>query len=154
MNNLEITTILEISVIGLAVAQALTILLTIRRERDIKELRELVDEQRLHILELRARLAGRNAARPSRAPEPAKMPRDLLEPKTIQPRTTEDEAARAVKVPNLPREIAATLQPTVPPSTAEDELKRATKAINWLKEEVETKQRTKSSKRADDPSPV
>ena len=152
MNNLEITTILEISVIGLAVAQALTILLTIRRERDIKELRELVDEQRLHILELRA--SGRNAGRPSRAQEPAKMPRDLLEPKTIQPRTTEDEAARAVKVPNLPREIVATLQPTVPPSTAEDELKRATKAINWLKEEVETKQRTKSSKRADDPSPV
>ena len=37
MNNLEITVILEISIIGLAVVQALTILLTIRRERDIKE---------------------------------------------------------------------------------------------------------------------
>jgi hypothetical protein len=137
MNNLVITVILEISIIGLAVVQALTILLTIRRKRDIKELRELVDEQKLHIVELRAWLAGRNAAPPSRAPEPAKMPRDLLEPKTIQPRTTEDEAAQEIKVLNWPHKIVANLQPTVPPSTAEDELKRATKAINWLKEEAD-----------------
>jgi hypothetical protein len=128
--NLGSTVILEISVIGLAVAQALTILLTFRRERDIKELRELVDEQKLHIVELRAGLARRNAARPSRAPKPAKMPRELLETKTIQPRTTEDEAAQV----NWPREI---VQPKVPPSTAEDELKRATKAIDWLKEEAD-----------------
>jgi hypothetical protein len=134
MNNLEITAILEISIVGLAVAQALTILLTIHRERDIKELRELVDEQKLHIVELRAGLARRNAARPSRAPKPAKMPRELLETKTIQPRTTEDEAAQAIKVVNWPREI---VQPKVPPSTAEDELKRATKAIDWLKEEAD-----------------
>jgi len=141
MNNLEITVILEISIIGLAVVQALTILLTIRRERDIKELRELVDEQKLHIVELRAWLARRNAARPSRARKPAKMPRELLETKTIQPRTTEDEAAQAVKFPNRPREIVANLQPTVPPSTAEAEFERMTKAINWLKEDADKAQK-------------
>jgi hypothetical protein len=112
MNNLEIT----VCVIAIAVAQVLTIVLTIGRERDIKELRELVnelrelvDQQRLRIVELRAWLAGRNAAQPSRiksesepirepiannikAPEPAITPKDL--PETIQPRTTEDEAAQ------------------------------------------------------------
>ncbi len=110
MNNLEIVEILEIAVIGIAVAQALTILLTFRRERDIKELRELVDEQRLRIVELRAWLAGRNSFQPSRikserepvsepianiikASEPAIAPKDLSE--AIQPRTVEDEAAQS-----------------------------------------------------------
>ena len=142
MNNLEITVILEIAIIGLAVAQALTILLTVRRERDIKELRELVDEQKRHIVELRAWLAGRNAAsQPSRAPEAAKMPRELLETKTIQPRTTEEE--EEIKVLNWPGEIFANLQPTLPPGTAEEELERATKAINWLKEEADKANETR-----------
>jgi hypothetical protein len=112
MNNLQIT----VCVIAIAVAQVLTILLTLGRERDIKELRELVnelrelvDQQRLRIVELRAWLAGRNAAQPSRikfesepirepiatnikAPEPAMIPKDL--PETKQPRTTEDEAGQ------------------------------------------------------------
>jgi hypothetical protein len=109
MNNLEIVEILEIAVIGIAVAQALTILLTFRRERDIKELRELVDEQRLRIVELRAWLAGRNSFQPSRikserepvsepianiikASEPAIAPKDI--PEAIQLRTAEDEAAQ------------------------------------------------------------
>ena len=102
-------TLVTIAVFLVAVAQVLTILLTFRRERDIKELRQVVDEQRLHIVELRAWLAGRNAAQPRRAksehepisepiannvktPEPAITPKDL--PETIQPRTAEDEAAQ------------------------------------------------------------
>ena len=110
MNNLEIAEILEIAVIGIAVAQALTILLTIRRERDVKELRELVDEQRLHIVQLRAWLAGRNSVQRSlikseREPvgeptadiikglEPAIAPKDLSE--LIQPRAIEDEAGQS-----------------------------------------------------------
>jgi hypothetical protein len=96
MNNLEIT----LTVIAIAVAQVLTILLTIGRERDIKELREhvtelreLVDEQRVRIAEMRAWLARRSAAQPNRiksgrepitepvghntrSPESAKMPKD------------------------------------------------------------------------------
>ncbi len=155
MNNLEIT----VSIIAIAGAQALTILLTLGRERDIKELRELVrelrevvDEQRLRVVELRAWLAGRNAALPSlsKAPEPVITPKDL--PETIQPRTTEDEAAQAMKVLNWQREIVAGLQAglkggappepavtpkdlpdTVRPSTTEDELKGATKAFKWFK---------------------
>jgi hypothetical protein len=155
MNNLEIT----FTVIPIAVAQALTILLTIGRERDIKELRELVnelrehvDEQRLRIVELRAWLAGRNAAQPSRikAPEPAITPKDL--PETIQPRTTEDEAAQAAKSLNWSREIVAGLRaglkgdtPPEPeiapndlpdairPSITEAEFERATKAFKLFK---------------------
>jgi hypothetical protein len=111
----------------IAVAQALTILLTLRRERDIKQLGELVDAQRLHIVELRAWLAGRNAAQPHRterepasepksgpiagnpkAPGPATTPKDL--PETLQARTTGDEAAQAMKILNWQREIIAGLR--------------------------------------------
>jgi hypothetical protein len=112
---------LAIAVIAIAVAQVLTILHAIGREREIKKLRELVNEQRLHIVKLSAWLVGRNAAQPPRiksereqirepipnnmkAPEPAITPKDL--PDTI-------------------------------PSTTEDELKRATRAINWLKEDAD-----------------
>ena len=106
MNNLELT----VTIIAIAVAQVLTILLTSGRVRDIKELRERVDEQWLHLVELRAWLAGRNAAQLSlmkserepvrepiadiiKASEPAIAPKDLPEP--IQPRATEDEAAQS-----------------------------------------------------------
>jgi hypothetical protein len=51
--------ILVIAVIAIAVAQALTILLTIGREREIKRLRGLVAEQRILIVEMRAWLTGR-----------------------------------------------------------------------------------------------
>jgi ribosomal protein L29 len=123
MNNLELT----VTVIAIAVAQALTILLTIGRERDIKELRELVnelrehvDEQRLRIVELRAWLAGRNAVQPSRitseresiasikAPELMITPKDI--PETIHPRPIEDEAAQAIKAHDWSREIVAGLR--------------------------------------------
>jgi hypothetical protein len=99
-----------IAVLLVAAAQALTILLTVRRERDIKELRELFHAQRLHIVELRAWIVGRNTALPGRiksdrepisepiannikAPEPAIAPKDV--PETIQLRTTGDEAAQS-----------------------------------------------------------
>jgi hypothetical protein len=154
MNNLQIS----VTVIAIAVAQALTILLTLGREREfkelrdlVKELREVVDEQRLRIVELRAWLAGRNAAQPNliKAPEPVITPKDLFE--TIRPRTTEDEAAQAAKSINWSREIVAGLRAglkggapepaivpkdlsdTVRPNTTEDELKRATKAFKWFK---------------------
>ena len=122
MNSLEMTAILEISVIGIAVAQALTILLTIRRERDVNELRELVDEQRLRIAELRAWLSGRDAAQP-RLPKPEGEPvrepiasntrlsvRPLDPKEAGQPRATEDQAAQAMKVINWQREIIAGLR--------------------------------------------
>ena len=159
-------TILEISVIGIAVAQALTILLTIRRERDVSELRELVDEQRLRIAELKAWLAGRDAAQ-SRLPkpegEPVREPKanntrvsvQPIEPKEVgQPPATADEAAQAMKVINWQREILAGLraglkgtppEPAIaskdlpdvtPPSTTENDFERATNAINQLKEEA------------------
>ena len=98
-----------VAVFLVAAAQALTILLTLRRERDIKELRGLFDEQRLHMVELKAWLAGRNAAqlgriKPDREPlsepiannikalEPLVAPKDV--PETIQVRAPGVEAAQ------------------------------------------------------------
>ena len=153
-------TLVTIAVFLVAVAQVLTILLTFRRERDIKELRQLVDEQRLHIVELRAWLAGRNAAQRRRAKsehEPISEPiannikasEPAITPTvTIQPRTPEDEAAQAMKVLNWQREIVAGLQAglkggappepaitpkatdTVRPGTTED-------AFKWFKEDAD-----------------
>lgn len=117
-------TVVIIAVFLVAVAQALTILLTIRRERDIKELARLVDKQRLHIVELTAWLAGRNAGQPRRpkserepvsdltadsakASEPATA-KDL--PATAPTRTAEVEAAQAMKVLNWQRHILAGLR--------------------------------------------
>jgi hypothetical protein len=113
-----------IAVFLIAVAQALTILLTIRRERDIKELARLVDKQRLHIVELTAWLAGRNAAQPRRPkpePEPASAPTadgaKASEPSTAKdlsatapPRTAQVEGAQAMKVLNWQRHILAGLR--------------------------------------------
>ncbi len=62
MTNLEFVSALEVAVFGFAIAQMLMILLTIRRERDVIELRELVEDQRLHLTELRVWLAGRNTS--------------------------------------------------------------------------------------------
>ena len=162
MNNLSVTDILEFAVFGLAVAQALTILLTIRRERDIDDLRELVDQQRLRLVELTAWLAGRNSVQlrqitseresmASKVPEPEVKPNDLSE--ALQQRVPEDEAARAEKALSWQREIAARLQEGLkgskPPigeakasedlpdhqqaSSAEHGLKRATKSFNWFR---------------------
>jgi hypothetical protein len=169
MKNPEIT--VALAVIAVAVAQLLTIFLTIGRERDIKELRKRVDglegllnEQRLKIVELKAWLAGRNAAQLGRleskrkpisepiannieASKPAIPPKDLAE--ATEPRITEDKAAKLGQadsdVPSSPaqwpiedlRRHVARLKAgdVIQPTTADDELERANKAINWLKEE-------------------
>jgi len=120
MSNLAVTDILEFAVFGLAVVQALMILLTLRRERDIEELREIVDQQRIRLVELTAWLAGRNSSQPRRirserepmadtkVAEPEASSKDS--PETVQPRTTEDEAVRAAKTLSWQREITARLQ--------------------------------------------
>ena len=176
MSNLSITDILEFAVFGLAVVQAMMILLTMRRERDIEELRELVDQQRLRFVELTAWLAGRNSFQPRRlrserepdakVGEPEAGLKDL--PEAMQPRTTEDEAARAEKALNWQREIAARLQaglkesspPTGPakpreaspddkqPATAEDALKRTTKAFNWFRQDPDEPQEIAEARKA------
>jgi hypothetical protein len=106
---------LVIAVIAIAVVQALTILLTIGREREIKRLRELVAEQRILIVEIRAWLTGRmQSAQPGRikpdrepiadmrVPEPAmtRVPEPAITPKDLPIRTTEEETARVMKAIN------------------------------------------------------
>jgi hypothetical protein len=112
--------ILVIAVITIAVAQALTILLTIGREREIKRLRGLVAEQRILIVEIRAWLTGRmQSAQPGqikpgrepmadmRAPEPAtrRVPEPAITPKDLPIRTTEEETARVMKAINWLKEL-------------------------------------------------
>src|SRR5579863_431078 len=168
MSNLAVTDILEVAVFGLAVVQALMIVLTLRRERDVEELREIVDQQRIRLVELTAWLAGRNSSQPRRIRsereqlaeakmgEPEASPKDS--PETVQPRITDDEAARAAKTLSWQREITARLQaglkegasPTAPPkpreglpredlpeqpAPAEDALKRTTKKFNWFRQD-------------------
>ena len=129
MNNLEIT----IGVIAIAVAQVLTILLTIGRERDVKELRELVkelrelvDQQRLRIVELRAWLAGRTAVPLSRI----KYEREPIS----------DPIANNIRASG-PAIARKDLPETIQPRTTEDELERVTKVINWLKEDGDKAQK-------------
>lgn len=120
--------LLFIVVFFIAVAQALTILLTIRREKDVKELHEFVHQQRLHNVELRAWLAGNRSAARHRL---NKTKREISEPparalkasnnKSLGPhisaaaaslsRTAENEAAaQAMKVMDWQRDILAGLR--------------------------------------------
>ncbi len=110
MNNLDSTSVLEITVLGLAIAQALMIILTIRRERDVNDLRELVEQQRVRLVELRAWLAGQNAAQPRRI-APERRPRP-------EPRADVREAGSEMPPPATGRPPR---QPTAP--TAEDSSK-------------------------------
>jgi hypothetical protein len=113
--------IFTIAIVLLAIAQALTIVLTLRREGDIRELGKLADEQRLQIAQLAAWLAGRNAAPPRRAksehaPGPIAKTTNLSAPTTTPEdpaqtvQTREDEAAQAIEIINWQREIIASLR--------------------------------------------
>jgi hypothetical protein len=112
---------LIIAVFLIAVAQALTILLTIRRERDIKKLGELVDKQRLQVVELRAWLAGRNAAQP----RPTKSERE----------PTNEPVRQSIADNTKVSESAITPKELPESGTTEDGPGRATKAFRWFKED-------------------
>jgi hypothetical protein len=140
---------LTIAVIAIAIAQALTMLLTIGREREIKKLREQLNQQRLHIVDLRAWLAGWNAAQrikterePIREPiaNNMKAPEPAITPKDLPETTNADEAARALKAINWLKEMESAqphrhrmipepiAEPTITPDTTrprltEDEIK-------------------------------
>ena len=156
MNNLELINVLEVAVFGLAIAQALTIILTIRRERDVKDLRELVEDQRLRLVELRAWLAGRNALQTRRiasgletSSEPvattAKVPASgMPTQEDNQPRVTEEAAARAAKAFQWEREVAGRLRagikaetPAQQATTAADKKRSsiAEDGFKWFKED-------------------
>jgi hypothetical protein len=117
MNNLTI------AVIAIAVAQALTILLTIRREREIRRLRELVAEQRILIVEIRAWLTGR-----MQRAQPTRIKPDR-EPTADDMRVPEPAIARVQEPAITPKDL-----PDTRPRTTEEETARVMKAINWLNE--------------------
>ena len=100
----------------IAIAQVLTILLTLRRERDIKKLGNLVDEQGLQIVGLKAQLVHRN----TRQSRPARSER---EPTSLRAKLNKTAlSGPAIAPKDLPDA----------PSTAENELERTTNVINWL----------------------
>jgi hypothetical protein len=168
MNNLVLT------VIGIAVMQALIVLLTILPDREIKQLHERIAKQQLLIVELRAWVAEimqssqPRRITPDREPirepmepvrrepipksiadeinvsEPVVTPKDL--PETVQPCTTEEEAAPAMNTNNWLKEIQsaqprqmkpepiAEPEPTIKPDTTrppltEDEIRDKARAI-------------------------
>jgi hypothetical protein len=112
---------LTVAVVVLAIAQVLTLLLTVGRDREIKQLRELVTEQRIHIAELRAWISGRmQGAQPRRI---KKLGRGPAPEPTVQGR---------------PEELRAdTQQPANEPETEEDASRRMTKVIRWFKEDAD-----------------
>ena len=85
----RLDTVAIIVVFLIAIAQALTILLTIRQEKDIKELGRLVDGQRLQIVELKAWLARRCFAKSERELTRAALSQPAITPKGLP--NTEDE---------------------------------------------------------------
>lgn len=147
MNSLELTSVLEVAVFGLAIAQALTIVLTIRRERDVDDLRELVEEQRLRLAELRGWLAGRNASQTRRIaserkpqPEPAadvsESTSEMSQQRTAQPRSPED-IARETKALEWRREVAARLQSGIKeiPPTEQAAAPAAEGGFKWFRDD-------------------
>lgn len=148
MNNLELVNVLEVAVFGLAIAQMLMILLTIRRERDVKDLRELVEDQRLRLAELKAWLAGRSASQSRRIASESKPGAEWTAnvrvsesgmplQETKQPRTPEDDAA-AMKALEWQRDVAARLQsglkPQMPP-TEQAPKPASAGGFKWFKDE-------------------
>ena len=81
MNNLTI------AVIAIAVAQALTILLTIGRDREIKKLRELVTQQGLLISEIKGWLLRERI--------------ELVQPRRMKPDREPTREAPEIKVPEI-----------------------------------------------------
>jgi hypothetical protein len=143
MNNLTI------AVIVIAVAQALTILLAIALEREIKRLRELVTEhRRIQIAEIKARLGKRIQSAQPRRIKPDRGP--IREPIADDMRVPEP----AITIVPAPAITPKDLPDTIRPSTAEDELKRATKAINWLKEDVDKARANVAAQQANRTGPV
>jgi hypothetical protein len=149
MDKIEPTSVLEIAVFGLAIAQMLTIILTIRRERDVNELRELVEEQRLRLVELRAWLAGRNASQTRRIgseskphPEPTTNVKASESGMPVeehrQSRPSEDDVAREAKTLEWQREVAARLQSGLKsqmPLTEQATKPAAEAGFKWFKDE-------------------
>jgi hypothetical protein len=147
MSDLELINVLEVAVFGLALAQILTIILTFRRERDVEDLRELVEEQRLRHAELRAWLAGRSASQSSRIASEGKpgpewtatvkvsesgMP--LLETK---PGRSEDDPVGAARALEWQRDVAArlrsSLQSQIP--TTEQATPTSPTVFKWFKDD-------------------
>jgi len=120
MNDLELINVLEVAVFGLAIAQMLTIILTFRRERDVEDLRELVEEQRLRLAELRAWIAGRSALQSSRIategkPDPewtanVKVSESGMPLRETKPGPYEDDPAGAERALEWQRDVAARLR--------------------------------------------
>jgi hypothetical protein len=146
----------DIAVILIAIAQALIVLLTWRREGDIKRLHERIDRQQLLLSEIKGWLKRDVIAEPRqdkperepmpgptasnvKAPEPARTPKDL--PDTVSP----SELKRATKAfmtfkrdTDEPREIVEareivaglkgdpTLQPAITPKDLRDTIRPST----------------------------
>jgi len=119
------------------------IILTIRRERDVSDLRELVEEQRLRLAEIRAWLAGLNASQKrigaERQPShkaTASVETSESEIDTRQSRPAENDVARETKALEWQREVAARLQSGIkdmPPS--EQATTAAEGGFKWFKDD-------------------
>ena len=114
MNNLTI------AVIAIAVAQALTILLIIGREREIEKLRELVTQQRLFISEIKGWLLRERIepAQPRRMKPDCKPTREAPEikvPEITAPEIKAPEIVFGSKAPKIKAPEIKALESTITP---------------------------------------
>jgi hypothetical protein len=153
MDKLELVSVLEVAVFGLAIAQMLTILLTIRRDRDVKELGELVEEQRLRLAELRAWLAGRSSLQSRRTAseikpdiEPAVNAGASESTMRLQgPQLAEDDLARAAKSLEWQREVTARLKSGI---TTQQITGSAENGFKWFKDDPNEPREIAEARRA------
>jgi hypothetical protein len=116
LSSLEPSTVLEIVVFGFAIAQMLMILLTIHRERDVKELRGQVEDQRQRLIEMRAWLHGLHASQSKRAALEDKAehepPISLIGPQSGPQETSASKGglAQLAKIREWEQDVVARLQ--------------------------------------------
>jgi len=131
MNSMELTSVLEVAVFGLAIVQALTILLTVRRERDLKELREIVHEQRLRLAQIRAWLASQNASQKRIASERENNLEPIAEIEAPKPGISQRDL-------EWQREVAARQQSGIKahiPPTGQAKMPASTQHFKWFRDD-------------------
>lgn len=149
LNNLEPLIALEVAVFGFAIAQVLMIVLTVRRERDVRDLRALVEEQRLRLAEMRAWVAGRNASQPRQIAFEGKSdiePTDNVnasesEMPSREIRSSKGDAARAEKALEWQHEVADRLKSAV---KVQQKTTAAPDGFKWFKDDSDEPWKTKT----------
>jgi translation initiation factor 2B subunit (eIF-2B alpha/beta/delta family) len=132
MDHIEFVRVFEVIVFGLAIAQMLLILLTLYRERDVRDLRDQIEEQHLRLMEMRAWLAGLRASQskqlaPENKPESGASAYDAAS-EELRPSST----AQAAKTREWEQDVATRLQASIKTQQTETS---SVNGFKWFKDD-------------------